>query len=229
MGWRICPCLIIVAWNDLGRVVPHTDMVKTRLQSGSALYKDPVSAAMSIYKNEGVRGFYRGKHFSSLYALLGPILPAHWFIIATNVRIISFSHLCCGNVYRFLSFLSIGLGPNLAGVTPEKAIKLAANDLLRWDCLEGLFCWPIGTNDGTLSDLTFFLILFVIVWSLYYREALELPDGTLPLHREMMAGAGKILLSPFFNGLAFVSPCWSCAFLYPPHIDRCWFVSSRSY
>jgi hypothetical protein len=40
----------------------------------------------------------------------------------------------------------------LAGVTPEKAIKLAANDLL--------------------------------------REALELPDGTLPLHREMMAGAG---------------------------------------
>ena len=46
----------------------------------------------------------------------------------------------------------IGLGANLAGVTPEKAIKLAANDLL--------------------------------------REALELPDGTLPLHREMMAGAG---------------------------------------
>ena len=48
--------------------------------------------------------------------------------------------------------LFLGLGANLAGVTPEKAIKLAANDLL--------------------------------------REALELPDGTLPLHREMMAGAG---------------------------------------
>ena len=37
-------------------------MVKTRLQSGSALYKDPISAAMSIYKNEGIRGFYRGTY-----------------------------------------------------------------------------------------------------------------------------------------------------------------------
>lgn len=80
------------------------DMVKTRLQSGNALYTGPISAAKAILKSEGVAGFYRG------------------------------------------------LGANLAGVTPEKAIKLAANDLL--------------------------------------REALELPDGTLPLHREMMAGAG---------------------------------------
>jgi hypothetical protein len=30
-----------------------------------------------------------------------------------------------------LASKSAGLGPNLAGVTPEKAIKLAANDLLR--------------------------------------------------------------------------------------------------
>jgi hypothetical protein len=30
------------------------------------------------------------------------------------------------------------------------------------------------------------------------REALELPDGTLPLHREMMAGAGTF---PFFPRL----------------------------
>lgn len=38
-----------------------------------------------------------------------------------------------------------------------------------------------------------------LVWRVVYRrEALELPDGTLPLHREMMAGAGTF---PFFPRL----------------------------
>lgn len=41
-------------------------MVKTRLQSGAG-YKGPVDAAKAILKNEGVGGFYRGKHFSVFF------------------------------------------------------------------------------------------------------------------------------------------------------------------
>jgi hypothetical protein len=47
------------SWQ-LGLSSCAADMVKTRLQSGNKAYTNPVSAAMSIYKTEGIRGFYRG-------------------------------------------------------------------------------------------------------------------------------------------------------------------------
>lgn len=39
-----------------------TDMVKTRLQSGAKGFNGPIGAATAIYKNEGIRGFYRGTY-----------------------------------------------------------------------------------------------------------------------------------------------------------------------
>lgn len=82
-----------------------TDMVKTRSQSSSKLYKSPFHAARMIYTQEGIRGFYRGVCLHRLCAICTAI-----------------SQAACGVT---------GLAPNLVGVTPEKAIKLAANDVFR--------------------------------------------------------------------------------------------------
>lgn len=46
----------------LGLINDGTDMVKTRLQSGAKGFNGPVGAAMSIYRNEGISGFYRGAY-----------------------------------------------------------------------------------------------------------------------------------------------------------------------
>jgi len=70
--------------------------------------------------------------------------PSHGSVLSARVSVLLLTLPTATNA---------GLGPNLVGVTPEKAIKLAANDLI--------------------------------------REALESPDGSLPLHKEMIAGAGK--------------------------------------
>ncbi|KAF8323685.1 mitochondrial carrier [Clavulina sp. PMI_390] len=65
------------------------DLVKTRMQNqrsgvvGQVLYKNSWDCAQKVFRNEGLRGFYRG------------------------------------------------LGPQLVGVAPEKAIKLTVNDLVR--------------------------------------------------------------------------------------------------
>jgi hypothetical protein len=43
-------------------------MVKTRLQSGAKGFNGPIGAATAIYKNEGIRGFYRGTYAGSIRA-----------------------------------------------------------------------------------------------------------------------------------------------------------------
>jgi hypothetical protein len=43
-------------------------MVKTRLQSGAKGFNGPIGAATAIYKNEGIRGFYRGTYTGSTQA-----------------------------------------------------------------------------------------------------------------------------------------------------------------
>ena len=133
--------------------LPPTDMVKTRLQSGNALYTGPISAAKAILKSEGVAGFYRGTCYTPLSHIPSPPPPSPVILLARLWLFALLTDPLPPSLPPSLTLSFPGLGANLAGVTPEKAIKLAANDLL--------------------------------------REALELPDGTLPLHREMMAGAGK--------------------------------------
>ncbi|TDL28085.1 mitochondrial carrier [Rickenella mellea] len=70
-------------------IVYPIDLVKTRMQNqrttvvGQLLYKNSLDCVQKVFRNEGVRGFYRG------------------------------------------------LGPQLLGVAPEKAIKLTVNDLIR--------------------------------------------------------------------------------------------------
>jgi hypothetical protein len=60
--WRRPPPASPPLWlaDPHGLMHATADMVKTRLQSGQKGYSGPVGAAMSIYKNEGIRGFYRG-------------------------------------------------------------------------------------------------------------------------------------------------------------------------
>lgn len=65
-----------------------------------------------------------------------------------------------------------GLGANLAGVTPEKAIKLAANDLLRcvFRCffLFGGACMAMCSMqcaDGLIAAVRFFLVACIAIGS----------------------------------------------------------------
>ncbi|XP_063114727.1 mitochondrial glutamate carrier 2 isoform X1 [Cavia porcellus] len=87
------------------------DLAKTRLQNqqGRDMYKGMVDCLRKTVRAEGFFGMYRVKE-----ALLPPWEAAPWGDPA--------AHLCS---------LPSGAAVNLALVTPEKAIKLAANDFFR--------------------------------------------------------------------------------------------------
>lgn len=70
---------------------PRTDMVKTRLQSGNALYTGPISAAKAILKSEGVAGFYRGMCSAPFSPSLFPASPSSRDPACSTVAL-SFTH-----------------------------------------------------------------------------------------------------------------------------------------
>jgi len=94
------------------------DLVKTRMQNqrgslaGEIMYRNSFHCFFKVIRNEGFFGLYRGGHYLELYS--------------------------CSRCYVCL--YCIGLLPQLMGVSPEKAIKLTANDTMRSQRMENWLC-----------------------------------------------------------------------------------------
>ena len=78
----------------------------------SQMYRNPIHAFRKIIATEGFGGLYRGTWPTGACACV-PTFDAR--------RCVCVCVCVCGP----------GIGANLVGVSPEKAIKLAVNDLLR--------------------------------------------------------------------------------------------------
>jgi hypothetical protein len=117
-------CLFIVLLATGATAVYPIDLVKTRMQNQRAvldaekLYKNSFDCAIKVFRNEGIRGFYRGEilivrqlHSISKLYFKGTIRKQTLLL-----------------TYSF--FYTSGLLPQLVGVSPEKAIKLTVSKIL---------------------------------------------------------------------------------------------------
>ncbi len=155
------------------------DMVKTRLQNqkigadGQRIYKGALNCFQQIVSKEGTQ--ICNTEFISLliiylYFLCSSLRSSHSLLPAKGFR----------GLYR-------GLGANLIGVTPEKAIKVCPPQLqLLFPRNMICYCAKLTCDGVNLCQLAVNERL---------REAFEKPDGSIALHHEVRSTARHLVIT----------------------------------